>query len=57
MEDAAAGRPRNDEKLFKALLELRADPLDPDLPDELLDEMVLAAGGDPKELEAEGWRR
>jgi len=38
---------RTDEKLFKALLDLQADPLDPDIPDEVLDAMVRAEGGDP----------
>jgi hypothetical protein len=41
---------RTDHELFKALLDLRADPLEPDIPDDVLDAMVRAAGGDPEAL-------
>ena len=43
---------RTDEELFKALLALHADPLDPDLPEDVLDAMVRAEGGDPDDLAA-----
>lgn len=41
---------RTDDKLFAALLDLQNDPLDPDVPEEILDAMIQAGGGDPDML-------
>jgi hypothetical protein len=39
-----------DRTLFRALLDLQSDPLNSDIPDDVLDEMVRAEGGDPEAL-------
>lgn len=43
-----------DQELWKRLLELSKNPLDPDYPVELLDEAIRAAGGDPEQIGKEG---
>jgi hypothetical protein len=43
----------SDDELFNALLDLGDDVLDPAIPDDQLDEMVRAEGGDPDEIAKE----